>query len=476
MFFPHRCVNPDTGYVTVCDPHTEADYFVNMEPVRVRAGTILRWRNTETAGRIFFYGTDIRESWVHTFCYEPESNWAVYDPEKTETEWSSRNRIFDRDGYIRIVIRVPADEAGKGNKDEDPDPGHILSACTEYAKSIFALEHPAETLSEEACIHPFFRREAGRVLERLSAVREPEDLVFFLLADTHYAVNGNWEDTAKNVKYMARLCHPDFAVHLGDLTDGLLPSALTKQYSGRILDALHEAAGPVYCCLGNHDSNYAGNNPERFTKEESAAWYLQYAEGTSGVHIPCNAENKKEDFYFVDDIRRQLRMIFLASFDCERDTENDRYGYSEEESRWLKEVLQSTPEGFGVLVFSHVPLLPEMHVWSDGIRGSENILQLLEEFQQKRQALLAFFHGHNHCDQIERKYSFPIVSIGCSKLESFPEKKPAGAVCYHRERGTVTQDLWDVVRVSRNHGTIDLIRFGAGKTGEYKLEESAFIF
>ena len=252
-------------------------------------------------------------------------------------------------------------------------------------------------------------------------------------------------------------------MHLGDLTDGLLPGALTKQYSGRILDTLHEAAGAVYCCLGNHDSNYAGNNPERFTADEAAAWYLQYAEGYSDGRPAAENAERGRDFYKIDDDRRQLRFLFLSSFDSERETENDRYVYSEEECQWLREALKETPPEYGVLVFSHVPLLPEMHVWSDGIHGSAEVLQILKDFQQQRHTLLAYFHGHNHCDQIERKHSFPIVAIGCGKLESFPEKKPAGAVCYERERGTVTQDLWDVVRVSRDHNTIDLIRFGAGE-------------
>ena len=435
---------------------------VNIEPMRVYAGSALRWLDKHAVGRIFFYSMEIDQDWVHTFCYEPESNWALYDRSRSETGWSGEDRFFDRDGYIRVVIRK--------------DPEQLFSP--EKSGAAFRFEHPEEAVREQSRIRPFFLDEAEQVSRRLAAVRKPGDLVFFLMADTHYTVNGNWEDTAKNVSHMAELCHPDFAVHLGDLTDGLLPGALTKQYSGRILDTLHDAAGPVYCCLGNHDSTYAGNHPERFTAEESAAWYLQYAEGYSGGRasgqsncrpavdpsIGLSADSQRtRDFYLVDDAARRLRFLFLSSFDSERATENDRYVYSEEECRWLREVLKETPPEYGVLVFSHVPLLPEMHVWSDGIHGSAEVLQILEDFQQQRHTLLAYFHGHNHCDQIERRHSFPIVAIGCGKLESFPEKKPAGAVCYERERGTVTQDLWDVVRVSRDHDAIDLIRFGAGE-------------
>ena len=456
LFFPHRCVDPETGYVKAC----REDLAVNIEPVRVFAGTKLRWLDKNAPGRVFFYGTEINEKWVHTFCYERESNWAPYDRERAEAAYSCADRIFERDGFIRIVIRFAMEADGK-------DPEKETRLCTERVQAAFVLEDPAEALAGQAQIRPYFREEAQRVSKKLAAVREPGDLVFFLMGDTHYTVNGIWEDSAENVKYMAELCRPDFAVHLGDLTDGLLPGVLTEQYTGRVLDVLQEAAGKVYCCLGNHDSNYAGGNPERFTKEEAVALYLERYAG--GRDMPCAGRtaaadlSEPKEFYYTDCAEQQLRCIFLASFDSERATENDRYGYADEECEWLSGVLRDTPEGYGVLVFSHVPLLPEMHVWSDGIRGSEKVRQILESFQAERNAILACFHGHNHCDQIETKLSFPIVSVGCSKLESFPEKKPAGAVCYEREKGTVTQDLWDVVRVSRDHGTVDLIRFGAGE-------------
>ena len=479
LFFPERSVDPETGYVAA----DAAGKAVNIEPVRVYAGTILRWLDKEAVCRIFFYNTEIDEDWVHTFCYEPESNWALYDRAMSETGWSNEDRIFEKDGYIRIVMQTDPGREPRGIQASDPGMGMRQPESLSMRQpqpgflpeSLFRLEHPGEAVREQAQIRPFFLDEAEQVSRRLAAVREPGDLVFFLMTDTHYTVNGNWDETAKNVRHMAELCHPDFAVHLGDLTDGLLPGALTRQYSGRILDTLHDAAGPVYCCLGNHDSNYAGNNPERFTADESAAWYLQYAEGYQGgrpaaqatapaVTISAAASPERvRDFYMIDDSSRRLRFLFLSSFDCERETENDRYVYSEEECRWLRDVLNETPPEYGVLVFSHVPLLPEMHVWSDGIHGSSEVLQILEDFQRQRHALLAYFHGHNHCDQIERKHAFPIVAIGSGKLESFPEKKPAGAICYERERGTASQDLWDVVRVSRDHHTIDLIRFGAGE-------------
>ena len=240
QFFPERRVDPKTGYVK----QDAAGMAVNIEPVRVYAGSALRWLDKHAVGRIFFYSMEIDQDWVHTFCYEPESNWALYDRSRSETGWSGEDRFFDRDGYIRVVIRKDPEQLFSPEKSGATFRLENSRAVfrPENSRMTFRLEHPEEAVREQSRIRPFFLDEAEQVSRRLAAVRKPGDLVFFLMADTHYTVNGNWEDTAKNVSHMAELCHPDFAVHLGDLTDGLLPGALTKQYSGRILDTLHDAA------------------------------------------------------------------------------------------------------------------------------------------------------------------------------------------------------------------------------------------
>lgn len=77
--------------------------------------------------------------------------------------------------------------------------------------------------------------------------------------------------------------------------------------------------------------------------------------------------------------------------------------------------------------------------------------------------VLALIHGHNHAEQVYTKRLFPIVSIGCNKLEDFKDKKPEGSHTFDRKKNTVTQDLWDVMIVSGKKDKIDFIRYGAGE-------------
>ena len=131
---------------------------------------------------------------------------------------------------------------------------------------------------------------------------------------------------------------------------------------------------------------------------------------------------------------------------------------------WLKRTLKSTPRGWKVLVFSHVPLLSKMHVWSDSIMHEYRVISILERYHKLHlSAVLGFIHGHNHADQIDRSYAFPIVSIGCAKYEDFTDHKPEGSTTPARAEGAASQELWDVLVVKPALNSIDFFRFGAGE-------------
>ena len=436
LFFRGKTVDSQTGLLA---EGTDSDA-VNIEPIPAAAGDVLRWKDPDIRCVLFYYDPCIDERWVQTYCYEPESNWTMYDRERSGGSLTAPETVFSGTVYIRLVMHIP----------EGKDLPKDLRTLFEFVPGKDRRKGTEEQAS-------YLRKEIQRIRKKLEAVRKPEDTVLFLLADTHYTVNGGWEETERSLKAAAAVCTPDAVVHLGDLTDGLLPKEQTLQYAGRVLQGMREAAEPVFCCLGNHDSNYFRNNPERMSAKETAQQYL----------------GRDREYYFADLPGKKLRMIFLSSFDSRKKEPGKKYGFSLKERIWLRRILNGTPERYRVIVFSHVPLLPEMHVWSRDIRGSKELLSLLEAFQAERHALLAFVHGHNHADQTEKDHTFPIISVGCSKLESFPEKKPVGAVCYKRERDTVTQELWDVMRIRADGTGLDLFRFGAGRDRHLRTDLSA---
>lgn len=332
-----------------------------------------------------------------------------------------------QDGWIRIAVKR-VDGAALTCED--------INAVTEG----MALIRRRQTYKEK----DYFKQEIEQTIQAVNEKREQDSLVFGLMADSHYVINGGWEDSIANLQAVNRKAPFDAMIHLGDLTDGMVPLAITREYAVKVMEDLHSLKVPVYLTLGNHDSNYFRSNPEWLNEKEQSFLYL----------------GKEEPWYYVDFEKQKLRCLFLHSFNHR---EKIRYGFSMEEVEWVKQVLAQTPDAYRVLVFAHVPLLPEMHFWTKEIRNSKEMLEALEKYVQQGGKILAYIHGHNHADQIYYGKRFPIVSIGCAKCEDFKDKKPEGAVTYDRKMKTLTQELWDVMIVNGKKDEIEFIRFGAGE-------------
>lgn len=416
-------INRETGFAERAGKDSCATYHF----YKATAGSMIRCKNRAYEYQLFAYTLETEERLIYSYCYQEEENWATYCPQKSVLEWTRGEYHFEEDCYFRLLVRkCDGTEFGVIPREEH----------------LFALDMVPQP---NYVWQPYFQEESRLTAEKVNAKKTQDAFTLMVVTDSHYVVNGTWEDTAYNLKKTAEQIYPDAVVHLGDLTDGMTPAAVTKEYSAKVLGDLKDIGAPVYVCLGNHDANYFKQNPEEISEKECSRWYL----------------DREEPYYYVDVAEKQLRMFFLFSFDHH---EQIRYGFPERELVWLKEALETTPEGYRILVFSHVPPLPEIHFWSDAIRNGEELLEILEEYHRAHNdCVLAYVHGHNHADQIYTKRAFPIVSLGCNKLEDFKDRKPEGAVTYDRRRGTVSQDLWDVMIVNPREKTIDFVRFGAGE-------------
>lgn len=407
-----KSIQEDTGYIRDSEEECRASgRFYHAFP-----GDVLRG-DDQAEYRIYRYTPEIKEELIHTYCYEPEQNWASYvrEPEV----WRRGDFVFEEECYIRVAAKQDVS---------------------------LSLEPARERITEwPAC----FQAEALLTVERAWELLGEEDLAFAVITDTHYVNNGTWERSAYNLQQVAARLPLCGIIHLGDLTDGILPLARTKESVELVLADMRQTGQPVYLCCGNHDSNYFRSNPEKMTEEEMSAYYL----------------GREKPYYYVDYPAQKIRILYLYSFDYR---EQVRYGFHGEELVWVKETLGAMAEGWAALVCAHVPPLPEIHFWSDQIRNGEELLRILEEYHRAGKKILAYVHGHNHGEQIYRERLFPIVSLGCNKLEDFQDKKPAGSWTYSRQQGTVTEDLWDVMIVHGDHGGIDFVRFGAGEDKHVK--------
>ncbi len=415
--------HPETGFFEKEHPECMADFRF----YQVSRGDRVICRNSAYRYGIASFGAEIEERLIYTYCYQEEENWSAYLGDFEPDCLKSGNSAVLQDGWIRIAVKR-VDGAALTCED--------INAVTEG----MALIRRRQTYKEK----DYFKQEIEQTIQAVNEKREQDSLVFGLMADSHYVINGGWEDSIANLQAVNRKAPFDAMIHLGDLTDGMVPLAITREYAVKVMEDLRSLKVPVYLTLGNHDSNYFRSNPEWLNEKEQSFLYL----------------DKEEPWYYVDFEKQKLRCLFLHSFNHR---EKIRYGFSMEEVEWVKQVLVQTPDAYRVLVFAHVPLLPEMHFWTKEIRNSKEMLEALEKYVQQGGKILAYIHGHNHADQIYYGKRFPIVSIGCAKCEDFKDKKPEGAVTYARKMGTLTQELWDVMIVNGKKGEIEFIRFGAGE-------------
>ncbi len=383
------------------------------------------------------YSLDFDDKYIYSYSYKEEQSWTTYNHDLSGDTYRQDDYIFSDEVYFRVCLKRVD---GKDFTDKE----------AEKINDILLYESEDFKYQEK----PYFADEIDKTVDTIKEKITKKSLVLAVLSDSHYTINGTWEDTAHNIKSVNQRVGFDGIVHLGDLTDGMVPAKATKKYAKKVIDDLKENKIPLYVVIGNHDTNYFYNNPEPLSEDEQYQIYQRHSEKY------VNRTSKKL-YYFVDFEKIFLRCIFLTSFDHR---EKVRYGFSTEMLKWLQETLKSTPEGYSVIIFSHEAPLPQLDFWSDTIRNGDKLMSILEEYHlQDGKKIMAFIHGHTHADYVYTERLFPIISVGCSKCEYFTDKKPDGAVTYKRYLDTVTQDLWDTLIITPSENKIDFIRFGAGK-------------
>lgn len=383
------------------------------------------------------YSLDFDDKYIYTYSYQPEQSWTNYNCDLSGDSYRQEDYVFYDEVYFRICLKRVD---GKNFKEEEAEKiNEIIMFISDEIK-----EQPKN----------IFLKEIEKTVDSINQVRKPNSLVLCVLTDSHFTINGTWQDTIHNIKAVNNSINFDGIVHLGDITDGMVPSVITKTYANRCINDLKSINSKSYFVIGNHDTNYFNNNLQPLTEKEQYELYQMHS---------CDYTQREETnvYYYADFEDVSLRCIFLTSFNHK---ENIRYGFSEEVLIWIKDVLENTPSYYSIIIFSHDAPLAELDYWSENIRNGKELMDILEEYHLYRnKKIMAFIHGHTHADYIYMERAFPIISIGCAKCEYFIDKKPEGSITYERKLNTVSQELWDTLVITPSENQIDFIRFGAGE-------------
>lgn len=320
--------------------------------------------------------TEKNYKWIYTYDYAPESRWEPW-----------RDEVYKDSGE------------NVDNRERKPTPAWIT-------------------------------KEAENVVSRLKEYVP----AYILLADSHFTYNGTWEDTLASMKAVSERTKVEGIIHLGDMTDGLLPLKKTSEIEKGCIEDMESLGADLYLLPGNHDYNYFRGNPE-----------IKYPETPQ---------------YYIDNNEQKIRLIFIDSFDPKEEV---RYGFTKECISWLDKTLEALPDGYNAIIFSHLTPLVRLQAWTKDIRNRNDLIAVMDKYADR---ILAFINGHNHCDHIFndlKNGKFPIISINCSKCEYFTEHKPAGAIVPERRLGDRTQESFDIMQIDPIKKEIYFTRFGAGQ-------------
>ena len=410
-------------------------------------GDMLHLLDKQYQFNVATYSLQVDDKYIYTYSYQPNQSWTIYNNDLSGGTYRQDDYIFDQPCYFRLCFkRADGAEFDAGEAEK-------------INEIVTFIQQPQE--SNACTFKPYLAEECEKLINKIEEKRTAGSLLFALLTDTHYTVNGTWGDTLASLKTVHETAKFDGIIHLGDLTDGMVTAAATRQYAGSIIDDLNSMGVPLYITIGNHDTNYFRNNAEPFTIEQQCELYLSH----SADYI---TQSPGKPWYYKDLPERGLRFIFLHSFDYTRVI---RYVYTPECLRWLAKTLEGTPAEYDVIVFNHLAPLVKLQYWTNRINGCKRLVDTLEGYNAGPQSgkIIAFINGHNHTDQVYCGLSFPVVSIGCSKIEYFTQYKPKGAYTPERRLGDATQELWDALIVTPRERHLDFLRFGAGKDREVEF-------
>lgn len=227
-----------------------------------------------------------------------------------------------------------------------------------YGGKVVEVEASAADLIQHAAIPDYVKTAALAIVQKVSAVRTSESIVFVAASDAHQLdtndniVTGNLHAgmAMKAIAYM--IPNIDFMCYLGDYTAGSSTTTIAegRQHIKDINADIDEAFKgiPQFRTLGNHDSlQYSkAQNGVVLTASELYGFVGAYNNGAA-------MGSTTEGYCYRDFERRKLRVICLNTAESA-----EKEFVSDAQKLWFANTLKAVGAkiGWNVLILSHHPL------------------------------------------------------------------------------------------------------------------------
>ncbi|ANZ70379.1 phage tail spike protein [Pediococcus claussenii] len=366
------------------------------------------------------------------------------------------------------------------------------------------------------------------VQKRISAVTTPNSIKIGFITDTHIDLKGddgtiNALRHVKAISYYYKHYGLDFAVHGGDLDDGMQPKTLIARDVKAGVDAMSLSGLPHYMIDGNHDDD---SGYSRYVMQNQISSYLnhdevypvrlsQFAQWGQNTVEPHNPYGN----YTL--AGKNIMLLFLNAFDGPQTAYSDgtmvyithgRSSFAQKQIDWLISTLMAVPDNIQVMIFSHSTIRGAMRrpqdvnsesfanwqhagnlVWgvlsafqnaskysgtsfSDFEYDSKN-KKFIDKPELKaaykasisgvnfsgkpKNRIIGIFSGHVHHDNSAVTNNILSVETACSIYNR-------SGTLPGRKVWNAKEDCWDVITVDPVKRNIDMIRYGAGSDRHFK--------
>jgi len=233
----------------------------------------------------------------------------------------------------------------------------------------------------------------------------------------------------------------------------------------------------LYNVFGNHDSNPYGNPSSHITVNHCYPFLF------SKLGTNPNAHLNDDGYYYLDNTIQKIRYIVLNTYERGFDLSNSEHLV---QLNWFVDTLNNVEIGWYVVVLAHMIFDLNKDKETNTYRiiktsSGTLISSIMDAYQTKLQGRYANYSfdftdskgqiacilvGHIHYDFFEQQAAgYPIISILQDAIDypSLLGNNPP------RERGTYTEQAFDIVRINTTEKTIRTVRIGAGENREFQF-------
>ena len=359
----------------------------------------------------------------------------IYGPTRPQLDMLPKKMVFLKantmPGYISPNV------IDMSMIDEDSIPESKIHFNEQYVVPDYYKQHIAE--------------KAARVKELANGCAAYGD-VFIFITDEHWT--RNQQNSLSLIKYLEENVNIPRLFSGGDETD-----AAGGGFCSQVRDVFH---GKIYHVVGNH---------EYFLHSTGSQLYYDFDSFNDD-----QIGNLDRHYFYVDNRQQQIRYIILNSF-CEMDETSvgATPGYEQEQLDWLRDTALDVPEGWTILVFTHMFMNVTMVGNTLSMTSyAQACMNVLDQYEGNG-TIAAVIQGHTHRDRLATTPSgIPVIITTCDKNWQWISSTGDPDLLVDRSSGTIREQAFDVMILNKKERTITAVRIGCpaeGGTGNDPGEE-----